>query len=59
MNLNKLNFLKENLSIDFITLNLKNEKTKINKIINKFHYLYKFDFHLVNLDKEQKIKKSI
>jgi len=52
----KLNLFNEDLSIDYITFNLKNGKNKIKLISEKFNSSYQFDSYWVDDDTEMKCK---
>ena len=45
------NFQSQNLTVDYITFNLRNGKSQIQEIANIFHSLYSFDCYLFDYNK--------
>ena len=53
------NFQAQNLTVDYITLNLRNGKSQIQEVANIFNSLYSFDCYLVDHNKKFSKKQEI
>ena len=53
------NFQSQNLTVDYITLNLRNGKSQILEIAKIFNFLYSFDCYIFNHDQKYSKKREI